>query len=562
MKKTGLIAVALIALLASCDPILDDADVSRYATSVSAEELKAGFTYTQYEDEEYAEEASDGNYFVFSTDPELIVTIYQLDEETGEQTILSSGTSNGTFILSPARNSDNNQTIYVSALGEDGELITCSIEVTVYVLSELTEQMIMLTTDHVGYKKWIWDTTWRDDGGAWGNAGYAAGGDGNWSGGIWWACAPADLLEQSAHSGGATTGEESESAYMLLRETSRIETYDADGNKIRTSKTLSFSNYSGSRDQTSSDGSCENYSYGNLSTDAGSILWPYQINAGGVEVGDFEIVDISSDELRLVYPIAASTGTAGSWSECTWWAFRPAGPDPDEYLSDNYSTKVWKWDTEFRSDGIVWGNGGYSAGTGYDGAWSGGIWWGATPADLADQLGHSVTGEATGEEDADAYMIIDGTNYTISSYTADGTLIRSGGYSYSDWAFDQTMSSSDGQSNWAYGKLVTDSPAILFPFSINEGGVYANEFEVVSFTDETLQLVYDKGSGNWGECTWWAFRAEDAFGSTSSDSDTSTDSDGGTTDDDTVTDDTTTDDTTTDSDSGLAEEDGSGSSEE
>ena len=40
--------------------------------------------------------------------------------------------------------------------------------------------------------------------------------------------------------------------------------------------------------------------------------------------------------------------------------------------SDAYGSKTWKWDTEFRADGAVWGNFGYASGD----DWTGGIWWG------------------------------------------------------------------------------------------------------------------------------------------------------------------------------------------
>lgn len=61
--------------------------------------------------------------------------------------------------------------------------------------------------------------------------------------------------------------------------------------------------------------------------DAGSILWLFLINANkysspNVKPTEFEILQLDSDHMKLIYPIGAETGTAGGWSEATWWAFK------------------------------------------------------------------------------------------------------------------------------------------------------------------------------------------------------------------------------------------------
>ena len=55
-----------------------------------------------------------------------------------------------------------------------------------------------------------------------------------------------------------------------------------------------------------------------MTTDAGSILWPFQINGGGAKPTEFEIIELDSEHLKLIY---AAPGT-GSWGEATWWAFK------------------------------------------------------------------------------------------------------------------------------------------------------------------------------------------------------------------------------------------------
>ena len=64
--------------------------------------------------------------------------------------------------------------------------------------------------------------------------------------------------------------------------------------------------------------------------------------------------------------------------------------------------------------------------------------------------------------------------------------------------------------NWELGKLTTTAPALLFPFSINEGGVEVTEFDVMYVDADHLTLVYTKGNGpgSWAEISWWKFAAK------------------------------------------------------
>jgi len=172
--------------------------------------------------------------------------------------------------------------------------------------------------------------------------------------------------------------------------------------------------------------------------------------------------------------------------------------------SDAYGSKTWKWDTEFRADGAVWGNFGYAAGD----DWSSGIWWGAKPEDLTGQLQHSDTGVATGEESAAATMVIydDGN---IACFDAGGNQIRKGKYSVSGWTGGKSQASVDGsQAAWAYGTLTTTEGAILFPFKINGGGEKPTNFEILQLDASHLKLAYAApGTGGWSEATWWAFKS-------------------------------------------------------
>ncbi|MCD8289844.1 MAG: hypothetical protein LUC26_08100 [Prevotella sp.] len=186
-----------------------------------------------------------------------------------------------------------------------------------------TSDAVASLTDF-GTKAWTWDTDWRDDQGAWGNAGYSAGsGDGGWTSGIWWACAPADLVGQLNHTGDApATGEESVDAYMTFDwNTNTVTSYDADGKELRSAGYEITDWGGGEYTITSADNAAEGYAMGYLETSGAGILFPWVINAGGVNATHFEIVKLTTDQLQLVYPYS-SDGSAGNWAECTWWAFK------------------------------------------------------------------------------------------------------------------------------------------------------------------------------------------------------------------------------------------------
>lgn len=188
-----------------------------------------------------------------------------------------------------------------------------------------------------------------------------------------------------------------------------------------------------------------------------------------------------------------------------------------KYLCSADGIKTWMWDTSFRGDNAVWGNLGYAPGDGDSFVNDGnGIWWGCPPADLTGQLGHSDTGVATGEEDPDAYMVMD-EDGNVRCFAADGTQIRSGKFRVTAWDDGKrSFASVDGsQAAWSLGTLHTDAGSILFPFKINGGGEKPTDFEIMQLDGGHLKLIYvAPGTGSWSEATWWAFKSStDADGS-------------------------------------------------
>ena len=179
--------------------------------------------------------------------------------------------------------------------------------------------------------------------------------------------------------------------------------------------------------------------------------------------------------------------------------------------SDAYGSKTWKWDTEFREDGAVWGNTGYAAGD----DWTSGIWWGSTPEGLTTQLNHSETGVATGEESSAATMVIydDGN---VACFDAGGNQIRKGKIQgVEGWTGEKIYPSAEGSvANWSYGTLITTEGAILWPFQINnhsadhDNTLYPTRFEILQLDANHMKLMYPQaGVGSWGEATWWAFKS-------------------------------------------------------
>ena len=258
-------------------------------------------------------------------------------------------------------------------------------------------------------------------------------------------------------------------------------------------------------------------------TSPSRVVSIYQVDAegtknflvSGVANGKFKIVPKRGNPTEQKFYIETlnfdgSTVTA----EKTANVYVPSELTPEMRLlaSDAYGKKIWKWDTEFRSDGGAWGNLGYAPGDGDSFCNDGnGIWWGCPPADLTGQLQHSDTGVATGEEDPNAYMTFDWKTATVTSFDGSGKQIRQGKYEIQNWGMgERTIASVDGsQTKWALGNLHTDAGSILFPFKINGGGEKPTDFEIMQLDANHLKLIYAApGTAGWGEATWWAFKAK------------------------------------------------------
>jgi hypothetical protein len=272
---------------------------------------------------------------------------------------------------------------------------------------------------------------------------------------------------------------------MVFTEDGIVKCYDANGSEIR----------SGNYEIQGWTGELDGFKYGTLHTTEGATLFPFEINAGGRYVTDYWIYSLTSDQMVLVYP---DNGAFSGWSEGTYWNFKS---DSDvSGMMTNYGSKTWTWNVgNTSSNGSVWGN------FGADGTWRGDLlndfyWWGVADAsELTGQLGHSVTGTATGEENNDATMVLteDGI---VKCYDANGTEIRSG-------SFEIDLSTAD---IWKKGTFKTTEGATLFPYEINAGGRYVTDYQIFSISGSEMILTYpDNGAfSGWSEGTYWNFKAK------------------------------------------------------
>ncbi len=453
----------------------------------TSEEVIAGLSYAQYADKECLIPQTDGNYIKY-TSTGGTVQWFTLNSD-GSENILSTGAS-GVIYLKPKRGASPQMEAFARMANTDGTMTTISQTFTVFVPGDLDPEYKMLLGES-GTKKWIWDFNANTGSTCWGNGGASDGADYNTArtvGGHWWGVAlPDSLSSQLSHSGGVATGAESQEAYMVFDEDLNIASYRGDGSIINKGS-YSINDYDPER----SGG----WELASLADNNSAVLFPFSINEGGVKVTDFDLMYLDENHMTLVY----TKGNApGSWGEITHWMFKNAS-DGAHALAGKSSRK-WGW----ASDGeAIWGNGGAASGAGYKWNVVDGKWWGVTSAaDLTGQLSHSDTGVPTGEEDDNAYMIFD-TDGKVKSYDAAGQEIRSGTYEINLYPTGRA-------GDWELGKLTTTAGSILFPFSINEGGVKPTEFDVMYFDADNITLVYTKGNaaGSWGEITYWRFESKD-----------------------------------------------------
>lgn len=495
MKKSILLFAVALGMLTACDPIKEDGSMS--IDSYTSSNLLDGASFSQYADEACTTAAADGNWIKYNIPNVSGIYIYYIKAD-GSEFKLASGASGGVFNFVPSRGSDPNQTVYFKYINANLEEVVASKEFTVQVAAELKPEIRLIASNAYGKKTWKWaaGNSPAGDGRVWGNFGA----DGSWRGDnisdfVWWGVSDAaDLKDQLNHSvTGQAIGEEDNNATMVFTEDGLVKCYDASGNEIR----------SGSYEIKGWTGELDGFKYGTLHTSEGATLFPFEINASSnrgapAYVTDYWIFTLNSSQLVLVYP---DNGAFSGWSEGTYWCF-----NSDSDVSGMFSglgSKTWTWNTgNTTTSGHLWGN------FGADGSWRGDnlsdfIWWGVDDAaDLIGQLGHSVTGAATGEENNDATMVLteDGV---VKCYDANGTEIRSGNYQID-------LSTADG---WKKGTFKTSEGATLFPYEINAASnrgsaAYVTDYQIWKITDSEMTLTYpDNGAfSGWSEGTYWSFK--------------------------------------------------------
>ena len=474
-------------MLTACDPIKEDGSMK--IDSFTSSTLLDGAEFSQYADQACSTPQADGNWIKYNVPKATSVYIYYVKAD-GSEFKLSSGSAGGVFNFVPARGSDPNQTVYFRFVNANGDEVIASKEFTVQVAAELKPEVRLIASNANGKKTWKWNVGNNTSSGhVWGNFGA----DGSWRGDalndfVWWGVDDAaDLTGQLGHSvTGQAIGEESNDATMVFTEDGLVKCYDANGSEIRNG-TYEIKGWTGDNH--------DGFKYGVLHTSEGATLFPFEINAGGRYVTDYWIYSLTTDQMILVYP---DNGAFSGWSEGTYWNFKS---DSDvSGMMTNYGSKTWTWNVgNTTSSGHVWGN------FGADGNWRGEylndfVWWGVDDAaDLTGQLGHSVTGSATGEENNDATMVLN-EDGTVKCYDASGSEIRSGSY-------EIDLSTADG---WKKGTFKTTEGAILFPFEINAGGRYVTDFQIFHISGSEMILTYpDNGAfSGWSEGTYWNFKAK------------------------------------------------------
>ena len=487
MKKSILLFAVALGMLTACDPIKEDGSMK--IDSFTSSTLLDGAEFSQYADQACSTPQADGNWIKYNVPKATSVYIYYVKAD-GSEFKLSSGSAGGVFNFVPARGSDPNQTVYFRFVNANGDEVIASKEFTVQVAAELKPEVRLIASNAYGKKTWKWNVGNNTSSGhVWGNFGA----DGSWRGDalndfVWWGVDDAaDLTGQLGHSvTGQAIGEESNDASMVFTEDGLVKCYDANGSEIRNG-TYEIKGWTGDNH--------DGFKYGVLHTSEGATLFPFEINAGGRYVTDYWIYSLTTDQMILVYP---DNGAFSGWSEGTYWNFKS---DSDvSGMMTNYGSKTWTWNVgNTTSSGHVWGN------FGADGNWRGEylndfVWWGVDDAaDLTGQLGHSVTGSATGEENNDATMVLN-EDGTVKCYDASGSEIRSGSY-------EIDLSTADG---WKKGTFKTTEGAILFPFEINAGGRYVTDFQIFHISGSEMILTYpDNGAfSGWSEGTYWNFKAK------------------------------------------------------
>lgn len=495
MKKSIILFAVALGMLTSCDPIKEDKDFD--VTNITAEGLLNGAQFSQYADEACTTPKDNGNFIKFNCPNTSGITIYYIKPD-GSEAVLSSGKPAGVFNFVPMRGSDPNQTLYFRYINQDGEEVVAQKQFTVEVAADLAPEVKLLVSDD-GKKTWKWNTN-APDGQVWGNMGDGGGNYNNRDfalkgSGKWWGVTSTEEFEgQAQHCADGYIGDHDMNATMVFNEDGTITCYDKDGNQIR----------KGNFKVTDWNPAAENGKIGVLHTDAGSILWPYQINWKNNNEDPkptwFEIAYLSPSRLVLIYPDYGKWGA--DWQEATFWQFY-SDTDIKGVLTDN-DQATWTWDDDDAKP--CWGNGGYG-GLVYGGKSSltGNSWWGVDTGSIDEQISNY------------GYGLADGKGATMT-FTKDGLIKKSSGGNGS-FTYDMSNKSDLGGYNEGktWGRLKTEGDGILFPVRINTSAENkwpaASEFDIVYFDDDHVVLAhpnYPKGGDNasWMEGTFWRFKKQ------------------------------------------------------
>lgn len=489
MKKSLYFLAAAGLMMVACDPIEDDSTFK--STTVAEGELLKGAKFQQFEDANCTIPSETGNYIAFSIPGVSAVNIYVIKKD-GSEKLLKTGISGGVIYYLPSRGSDLEQTLIFEYTNLDGTVVRETKTLTVVAATALSPEVALLA----GYnekKTWRWDTSM---GAFWGNMGYC-GGDGTLVGtnseGQWWGVTNTEeFMGQKDHAGGSNPGDDNVNARMEIADDMSITSYSESGEEIRKGPFAV---------ELTKNSKGDAWRMGLLKTT--SILYPYEINAGGNIPGEYEIVYLTAEKMTLVYPDGGNYDGLGGWGEATFWHF--AARDPQVLAAGtSVEGKKWAWNNECPG-GAVWGNMGYCGGNGSEVYTAGaGKWWGVTSTEeFAGQQDHRGGDAITGDDDIEgAYMIW--TEKEVFSYNAKGEVIRNGEYTFvpvegNDWKVaDLKINSSNG--------------AILWPYEINSHGKMPSVYDVVYLSDDAMTLVYPDGGafdalGGWGEASFWQFKA-------------------------------------------------------
>lgn len=464
-------------MMVSCKPTLIKGPSA--PANVEKSVLDGAFTFQQFEDELCTIPSNAGNFLKYNCSAGVV----QVFKEGAEDAAITTG-AGGVVKIPVKRGQEPTANLVFALTNFDGSVTKTTKSFTVTPPTALTPEMLIAVSDN-GKKVWKWsnvNTFWGNAGNSGNGAGFVNGNiDGKW----WGPDSPAGLLDQTQHSGdGKTAMEASWGAFMVLDEDGIASSYSEAGELIRTGK-FEIKGYNGGE-------RVNNWEQAKLITPEPALLFPWGINEKGKAVTEFNVMEFTPQLMTLV----DQKNAVGSWQEITFWQFVAATPEPLTLEGK------WGWSTS----ATCWGNAGNS-GSGASFNAPGvvdGKWWGVTsPEELAGQSDHSGDGKTEMDASTDAYMMFEGN--TVTSYAADGTKIRGGEYEVV--MNDFVSGAGRGAKGWELGKLTTSEPALLFPWSINEHGVAAPEFDIMYFDANNMTLVYTKGngSGSWKEITFWCF---------------------------------------------------------